>query len=70
MYRIANLALRSKWSYFTGQDPTNGKVDYLSLSNAKKAGLVSTSGDTFIMGVETGDLASGTDRKSYVDLLV
>ncbi|KZV65182.1 glycoside hydrolase family 16 protein [Peniophora sp. CONT] len=54
----------SKWNYFTGQDPTNGKVDYLSLTNAKKAGLVKSSGDKFIMSVETGDLPSGTDRKS------
>ena len=60
--------MRSKWNYFTGQDPTNGKVNYLSLSDAKKAGLVKNNGDKFLMSVETGDLPSGTNRKSCVAL--
>ncbi|VDC03456.1 unnamed protein product [Peniophora sp. CBMAI 1063] len=63
-YTGSDFMDNSKWNYFTGQDPTNGKVDYLSLSDAKKAGLVKNDGDRFIMSVESGDLPSGTDRKS------
>jgi len=63
-YTGADFLDSSKVNYFTGADPTNGKVDYLSLSDAQTAGLAKVSNNQFIMSVESGDLPSGTDRKS------
>ncbi|KAI0033916.1 concanavalin A-like lectin/glucanase domain-containing protein [Vararia minispora EC-137] len=55
----------SKWSYFTGTDPTNGMVNYLSLKEAKAAGLVKVgSNNQTTISVESGNLPSGQNRKS------
>lgn len=63
-YTATDFLDESKWSYFTGADPTNGKVDYLGLSDAKNAGLVKAKGNQFTLSAQSGSLPSGTDRKS------
>ncbi|GAA5946119.1 hypothetical protein JCM10213_006828 [Rhodosporidiobolus nylandii] len=53
------------WDFFTADDPTHGQVDYVSLDDAKSAGLISTSGTSAMMKVDnTTTLSAGDKRKS------
>ncbi|KAI0314819.1 glycoside hydrolase family 16 protein [Amylostereum chailletii] len=57
--------LSSKWSYFTGADPTNGKVQYLSKADAVSNKLATVQSDgTVEFNVQQGDLPRGQNRKS------
>ncbi|GAA5984337.1 hypothetical protein JCM11641_006187 [Rhodosporidiobolus odoratus] len=53
------------WDFFTASDPTHGQVEYVSLDDAKSAGLVSTSDKAAMMKVDnTTKLDVGGTRKS------
>ncbi|PRP78600.1 endo-1,3(4)-beta-glucanase [Planoprotostelium fungivorum] len=54
------------WNFFTGNDPTNGHVKFVSQSEAKSAGLISTSGSNIYMGVDHTNNA--TDGRRAVRL--
>ncbi|BGP48012.1 hypothetical protein JCM10450v2_003882 [Rhodotorula kratochvilovae] len=53
------------WTFWDSADPTHGQVDYVSLDDAKSAGLISTSADSIIMKVDnTTTLDAGAARAS------
>ncbi|OQD73046.1 hypothetical protein PENDEC_c017G05308 [Penicillium decumbens] len=47
-----NGSFFDEFNFFTGQDPTNGYVDYVNRSTATNNGLVSTSGGSVYIGVD------------------
>lgn len=51
-------------NFFTGSDPTNGYVDYVSQSQAQSAGLINTNNGIVYMGVDNQNVASGSGRQS------
>jgi len=51
-------------NFFTGADPTNGYVDYVSQSQAQSAGLINTNNGVVYMGVDHQNVASGSGRQS------
>ncbi|KAI0311482.1 glycoside hydrolase family 16 protein [Amylostereum chailletii] len=64
-YQGEDFTDESKWHYFKDKDPTNGNVEYVSQAVAVSNKLVSVQSDNSTkIAVETGDLASGVNRKS------
>lgn len=47
-----------------GSDPTNGYVNYVDRSTASRAGLISTSGGSFYIGVDSTNISSSSGRQS------
>jgi len=62
----------SKFSFFTGADPTKGFVKYVDQSTAQSSGLINTNNGAIYMGVDHTNVASSgrasvrlTSTKSY-----
>jgi hypothetical protein len=54
----------SSFTYFTGSDPTNGYVDYLSQSAAQSSGLTNTNNDQVYMGADYTTVNPSAGRAS------
>ncbi|KAL1980751.1 hypothetical protein VTN96DRAFT_3558 [Rasamsonia emersonii] len=55
----------SKWTFFTGSDPTNGYVTYVDQATAQSAGLISADANNSVyIGVDHTNVASGSGRQS------
>ena len=54
----------SMFDFFTGADPTNGYVSYVSQATAQSQGLISTQNGAVYMGVDHTNVASGSGRAS------
>lgn len=54
----------NKMNFFTGADPTNGYVTYVSQSTAQSGGLISVNNNIVYMGVDHNNVASGSGRQS------
>ncbi|KAF8448917.1 glycoside hydrolase family 16 protein [Boletus edulis BED1] len=57
----------SEWSFYTGADPTNGNVNYLSMSDAQSQGLayVNSGDNTLVLAVDsTSSVPAGGYRNS------
>jgi hypothetical protein len=52
------------FDFFTGPDPTNGYVDYLSETQAQVLGLVNTNNNQVYMGVDHSTIAQAPGRSS------
>ncbi|KAI0272489.1 glycoside hydrolase family 16 protein [Gloeopeniophorella convolvens] len=65
-YHANDFMDESQWQYFTGPDPTNGRVKYLSHADASKAGIAYVQSDnTTVLAVDsTTDLSNGANRNS------
>lgn len=62
-----DLTLSREWSFFTGADPTNGNVNYLSMENATAQGLayVDDCDNTTVLAVDsTSNVPAGGQRNS------
>ena len=62
-----DLTHSRNWSFFTGDDPTNGNVNYLSMQDATSQGLayVNWTDNTFVMAVDaTSSILPGGKRNS------
>lgn len=65
--RDLTLILSREWSFFTGADPTNGNVNYLSMLDATAQGLayVDDCGNSTVLAVDsTSTVAVGGYRNS------
>ena len=58
----------SQWTFFTGSDPTNGNVNYLSMEDAKNQGLAYVNGNNaVVLAVDSrSSVPPGGNRNSYV----
>ncbi|KAK5096115.1 hypothetical protein LTS08_007721 [Lithohypha guttulata] len=61
-YNPTNFA--SKFNFFTGNDPTNGYVNYISYDTARSSGLYSVSDNQVYVGVDSSNKATGRGRNS------
>ncbi|KIW98599.1 uncharacterized protein Z519_00260 [Cladophialophora bantiana CBS 173.52] len=52
------------FDFFTGNDPTNGYVNYISYDQATSSGLYQADNGTVYMGVDSTNVASGRGRDS------
>ncbi|KAG9309025.1 glycoside hydrolase family 16 protein [Chiua virens] len=55
------------WTFFTGNDPTGGNVNYVSMDDAQSQGLayVDSSDNTLVLAVDsTSDVSAGGNRNS------
>ena len=62
-----DLTLSRNWTFFTGNDPTNGNVNYLSMQDATSQGLayVNWTDNTFVMAIDaTSSILPGGKRNS------
>jgi len=66
LYALLITFFCSGWDFFTGNDPTNGNVEYLSRSAAAAAGLAYVQSDgTTVLAVDSkSQVAPGGKRKS------
>ncbi|KAK2804221.1 hypothetical protein FQN51_002310 [Onygenales sp. PD_10] len=53
-----------QFSFFSGDDPTHGYVNYLDQATAEARGLASTANNIIYMGVDSTSVASGRGRDS------
>lgn len=54
----------SMFNFYTGADPTNGYVDYLSQTDAAVLGLINTNNNQVYMGVDYSTIAQAPGRAS------
>lgn len=55
----------SEWSFFTGTDPTNGNVNYLSMQDATSQGLAYVDSNTIVLAVDSwSTVPAGGNRNS------
>ncbi|KAL7421539.1 hypothetical protein Q5752_003308 [Cryptotrichosporon argae] len=63
--RYAGSDFENDFKYFTDTDPTNGYVNYVSLSDGQSAGLVGVQSDgSFVMKADSTKTGSGRGRDS------
>lgn len=58
----------SHWSFYEGQDPTHGTVQFTSFEEASSEGLISASFDRIYMGVDATKVLSGWEGRKAVRL--
>lgn len=57
----------SGWSFFTGEDPTSGNVDYVSQKDAASAGLAYVQSDgTTVIQVDNKSVVSENGKRKSV----
>jgi hypothetical protein len=54
----------NNFNFFTGNDPTNGYVNYVDQGTAQSQGLINTNGGVAYIGVDHTNIASGRGRNS------